>query len=295
MIAAPAELKLSDGVDTIYLRPANPSLQSPVICKQWDPGAPSVREVTSPMTGADGSVDGTYYSGPRTVVLDLQVFGNRFETPYQTAERLTAMTHPTRRPSLFVTRGAGDEWELELRGADFNLTYGRKAAAMLELQLTFTAPKGMFESKLPRTAKGSATAAPSVGQIWPPTAPQFTFPENWGSSGASEGPLIAQVRSSVPVEPMLYMYGPCTGAAANLDTGEVFAMKSTYTIPDGRLVYVDMRNGTVVLDGGQNLINQVDWNRSTFWRLPAYGDVGVYFTGTGGRLELQWRDRRLTA
>jgi len=300
MIKVPAELKLVDETtgETIIIRPAKPGHLSPVLCREWDLGSPSVREVVNDLVGADGVADHTYFTGPRTVTLDLQIFGTPLETPYSYLERLTAMAHPTRRPWLYLTRDGGESWRIQLRGNEFSISYGPMAAVKLDVQLSFTAPTGMLESPQ-RSATTVAEAGSATGQTWPETYGPVgveAYGENYGNMSGNTAAFTVTVESSVPVEPVLRFYGPTTGPVASLGTGEKFAFKSTYSILPSQYVEVDMRAGSVLLNGdvGATVFNQVDWTQSTFWRLPP-GTSTVGLTGDGGTLYVYWRDRRITA
>jgi hypothetical protein len=293
MLRVPAELRLVDDIygDTVIVRPAKPGHLSPVLCKEWSPGSPSAREVVTDLVGADGVSDHSYFTGARTVSMDLQIFGTPLETPYSYLERLTAMAHPTRRPWLYITRDNGEEWRIQLRGNEFTIAYGRMAAAMLEVTMTFTAPTGMFESPQRIATRLIAATDTGTGQVWPET-----WPEDFGNMSAGIVPVTANINSSVPVEPTLRIYGPSTSPVASLPTGEKFAFKLGYAIPSAQYAEIDMRAGTVLLNGdpGNNLFTQVDWTQSTFWRLPQ-GPMTVNLAGDGGTLEVYWRDRRITA
>jgi hypothetical protein len=294
MKAVPAELKLIDeayGGDTVIIRPAKPGAISPVLCKEWSPGSPSVREVANDLVGTDGVADQSFFTGARNITMDLQIFGTPLETPYSYLERITAMCHPTRRPWLYVTRDNGEEWRIQLRGSEFSIAYGRMAAVMLEVQITFTGPAGMFESPQ-REAHANAASVGWTGQIWPET-----WPENFGSGNTGGPPFDITVDSSVPVEPTLRIVGPSTGPIAKLpSSGEQFAFEPTFTIYAGQYVEVDMRAGTVLQNGDPtaSVFTHVDWTTSTFWRLPP-GPNTIGFTGSGGLIYIYWRDRRLTA
>ncbi|MDP8971153.1 MAG: hypothetical protein M3N52_11805 [Actinomycetota bacterium] len=186
----PATLTLTDDTDTIVIRPPAAGSGDPIVCTSWDLGAPTVRDAAAPRAGADGVIDRARYIGPRTVTLDLAVFGDDAATAYDYAGRLTAMTHPTRRPKLLIERGnpeaTGETWEMLLRGNPFSITYGRRAAAMLELQLTFEAPLGLLEGPL----RGrESVAAESLAYTATNLIPNPSFEVDTGSWNAWGGTL----------------------------------------------------------------------------------------------------------
>ncbi len=286
--AAPARLRLADSHDDITVRQVPAGSGDPVVCREFDPGAPEIRESVQPRTGGDGTIDASAYTGSRVVTFDLVVFGDQTDSAYGYAERLAAMAHPTRRPWLYVQReGLGEEWRIGLRGNPFSIAYGRRAAALLELSLTFTAPEGYFESGVRGIDSGAAPAT-SEGLILPTTFPIVLG----GDIGSFNHPLT--VGSSVPVAPLLYFYGPAADPRAELATGEVFSTAGL-GLDSGQFLQVDMAAGTVLLNGdrGSSVYHLVDWSESSFWRLHP-GTNYVSYGTSQGRMYLQWRDRRLT-
>lgn len=287
----PAELTLVDGDVQIVVRPVVPSHASPVLCREWNPGAPDVREQMTDRMGADGTIDATAFTGRRTVTLDLQVFGNEEGSAYQLLERLVAMTHPTHRPYLHVRRGGplAESWRIALRGNPFSVSYGRKAATVLDLQLAFTAPDGYFESPV-RSASSSGPAQRGTGLVFP-----VVYPLTFGTSGDAPTPLVVDVYSPMPIAPVLRIYGPAINPELITLGGLRFSFTSL-TVNAGEYVEIDMGNATVRLNGQAStpVFHTVDWSVSTFWRLPP-GSTIVQFLSTGGQLVISWRDRRLTA
>jgi hypothetical protein len=326
--AAPARLTLIDGDVVIPIRDVPMKSEDPlrwqlpaVLCREWDPGAPEPRTAVFERAGLDGVDDATAFTGPRTVTLDLVVFGGGdIGIGYQTVERsayylveqLVTMTHPSRRPYLYVRRPAtpGEDmalvaddagWRLKLRGNPFSITYGRKAATMLELSLVFTAPEGLFESDWRQdysAQAGEGTATFTFGDtdaniftLGTQDAAQFTF----GTAADKSPTFTVNVDSAIPVPPVLYFYGPAVDPRVDLSTGQSFGFTGL-SIESGQYVQVDMAAGTALLGGSWDapVYHLVDWTHSTFWRLS--GPVQATFTGgaAGGRLVIQWRDRRLT-
>jgi Phage tail protein len=295
MRASPAELTLVDADNEIVVRPdlsSNSFSTSlpPVVCTQWDPGAPAVREAgVLDRTGADGTWDASRYTGSRTVAMDLAIFGDSTTSMYEYAERLAAMTHPGRRPWLYVRRSSerfGESWRINLRGTPFSLAYGKKAAAYLEMTLSFVAPDGYFESPLREAQSVGGLTADS--DLTLPSAFPMTFGTTAGNS--TTGFIIG---GSAPVSPMVYVYGPTSNP-------DVRTTDARFYVPNlhlaaGQFLAVDMAAGTVLLDGSpdSSLYHLVDWSVSTFWRLSP-GSHSVRLASAGGRLHLQWRERRFT-
>lgn len=286
-----AVLTLADAYDTIVLRPEVATGSDPVICKQWDLGAPEVRASTSPRPGADGNYDSTFLTGPRTVVFELALMG---DDPYTMVERLVAMAHPSRRPVLKIKRGnagaTGETWEMQLRGNPFSISYGRRAAALLELQLSFEAPLGYLVSPWRETSSGVATGTASQGFVFPAVFPLST------GHGSSFNPIATQrIGGSAPVAPVITIYGPATNPQISDTTGGTFTFAGL-TLSSGQFVRIDMGAGTVRLNGATNasLYHLIDWSKSTFWTWMPGTTPTVRYVANSGQISVQWRERRLT-
>lgn len=293
MQAVPAVLSLVDGADTITIRPERATAGDPIICKSWDLGSPAVREVTADRAGVDGTIDTSAYTGSRTVTLDLAILGDRHNSPYWYAERLAAMTHPYRRPRLRIRRATpeayGQTWEMALRGSPYSLAYGQRAAALLEMQLSFVAPLGYLEGNF--QGYDSAAADPST---WTYLTFPVTFPTSFGVGGLTNPALTLAVGGSAPISPLVYVRGPATAPDLRTDAGERFSLPGL-TLATGQTVEIDMDAGTVRLNGAPDasVFGAVDWAVSTFWRwFP--GQHTVRYMSSTGQMSVYWRDRRYT-
>lgn len=289
MKARPAVLTLTDTFDTIVLRPELPKVTDPVVCKSWDLGAPEVRTATQGAAGADGNIDSTTLTGSRTVTFDLQLMG---DDPYDILERLAAMTHPTRRPTLKVWRvgGSGEVYEMGLRGNPFSVSFTRRSAAIIELQLTFEAPLGYLVSALREVSSN-----PAVGE----DPHRFKFPATFPIStghGSGSYPVVTQpIGGSAPVAPTILIYGPAKNPRIEADGGRSFAFTGL-TLATGQYVEIDMGAGTVRLNGATNasLYHLVDWAKSTFWTWLPRTTPSVRYVAAAGQITVRWRERRLT-
>lgn len=293
MKAVPASLALVDGAETITIRPTRATAGDPIICRSWDLGAPDVRSAAADRTNQDGVIDTAGFTGARTVTLELVILGDLNNSPYHYAERLAAMTHPYRRPKLRITRNSpeatGQTWEMVLRGNPYSLSYGRTAAAMLEMQLSFSAPTGYLEGDYQGYTSALASVQPSTGITFP-----ITFPLDTGTAIASNPLLTLTVGGSAPVSPLMFIYGPSVAPKLVCETGEQFSMPGLNLL-SGQIVQIDMAAGTVLLDGSPtaSLFSTVDWTVSTFWRWFPGVHVVNYVASTG-RMGVFWRDRRFT-
>lgn len=288
--AAPAKLTLADTYDTIVIRQVPVSTGDPVICRAWDVGSPEIRETSTPLAGQDGVDDGALFTGVRPVQLDLVVWGDDDAAAYEYAERLAAMTHPTRRPYLHIERSGittTGPWRMPLRGNPYSLAYGRKAISMLEMTLAFTSPTGFFESPL-NEVSSSGSLVTAIGWVF-----DADFPEGFGSGGNTATASIT-IAGSAPVSPRITIYGPSEDPAVVTDTGDIFAFDGL-NLGDGEFVVIDMAAGTADVNGSDNngAYHLVDWTRSRWFRLwPGARTVSVL--GSVGQVVIAWRDRRLS-
>lgn len=290
--AAPAVLTLIDDYDEIVIRPERTTAANPIHCREWDLGAPDIRQVVADKPGADGVNDRTAFTGGRNnITFDLAITGDATNSPYAWAERLIAMTHPHRRPLLRARRhtpeAEGQTWDMRLVGAPFAATFGRKSAALLELQLAFTSPDGYFLGDWQTYESAYADGIATTGMTFPAATP-LTF-----ISGVAQNPYItATVGGSAPINPVIYIYGPVTNPEVRTAGNERFGFTGL-TLATGEFVQIDMGSGRVLLGGSisASLHHLVNWNISSFWRwLP--GAHTVRYLGAGGRIAVQYRDRR---
>lgn len=292
MQTVPAALTLTDTYGSLTIRPPQPNVSDPIVLKEWDLGSPEVRVTSTPQSGADGTYDGAGFTGARTVTFDLVIFGDALHSPYWYAERLASMAHPARRPTLSIVRPTldtgGDAWTMELRGNPFAITYGRRAAALLEMQLVFNAPKGYLLSPLRNYTSVPATLAVLTGMSLP-----FTLPMNLGTGSGTNPGLTFTVDGSAPVAPVIAIYGPVTDPVISWGS-EQFAFDGL-TLGVGDYVVIDMDAGTVRLQGGPDasVYHLVDFARSTFWRFPP-GLNTVTYLASSGYIQVQFSERRLT-
>lgn len=291
MRTRPAELVLYDATNTITIRPFHPSGGDEVICTSWDLGAPDVRITNAPRAGVDGTDDGPGLLGARLVTLNLVFMG---QDPYEQIDKISAMAHPSARPVLRVTRTVGQSWMMPLRGVPFPITYGRRAAGLIEAAVTFSCPQGYLES--PLRGPFSAIAANNADATdWGFPA---KFPKTFGPGHSPYATATVTVRGSLPISPVIYIFGPAHNPRVFTDAGENFAFENL-TLTTGQAVQIDMSGGTVraanhslVAYDNHSLWTRVDFTTSNFWTWQPGVHVVRYAT-TGGSMAVQYRERRL--
>lgn len=291
MTSVPAVLTLVSDTDTITLRPAQASGADPIVCSAWDLGAPAVRESVVDRPGADGTIDRTQFAGSRSVSFDLAVFGDGSGSAYAYLERLAAMTHPGVRPRLRIQRDSpeatGQTWEMVLRGNPYSLSYGKMAAAKLDLQLQFTAPLGFLEGDLQEAQTVLADPSVVTGIVFP-----ITFPLSTGNTSAANPIITITVGGSAPIAPVFRIFGPATAPEITDNLGQRFKMTGL-VLAASNYVDIDMSAATVRINGdpAQSAYETVDFSVSTFWTWKP-GVHTVRYVASSGSLLAQWRDRR---
>lgn len=301
----PAELALTNGSDTIVIRPRSAGALDPVLCKSWDLGAPDVRFTQVANPGADGVTYSNGFIGSRTVTLELAVMGGvdpitgiRHDA-YWYANKLTQMSHPKAAPRLLITRddelNAGKTWEMELKGSPYSLPFTSRSASVLDLQLTFTCPLGLIEGPLL-----SFTTSASGGGNTDLDMP-FALPFTFGLSGAVFPKLAMNVAGDSTVTPTVYITGPAKDPEIRSDNGDVFKFKGL-TLNAGQTVQIDMGTGAVrlgdststqITDEDMSAYGAVDWAVSSYFVWQP-GIHTVSYRSTTGSVTVQYRERRLT-
>lgn len=300
---AVAALTLIDGTVEIPIRPVNATAGDPIACRTWDLGAPEVRITSTPNPGADGVTETGGFTGARTVTFDLLIRGDGRNTtgghdPYWYVNALTAMCHPSRRPTLRIQRNdessAGKVWNLSLRGDPWSLAFERSSAAMLNLQLTFIAASGAFESDLWTVTSGTANTVAATDWHFP-----AAFPKGFGATSGS--PVAkAEVLGTSPISPVLYVSGPAKNPYLRDDLGQKFRFENLNLVA-GQTVRIDMNAGTALVsdpetgwsDMSADVFHTVDFEDSTFWVWPP-GMRTVSMLSDSGSFAVQWRNRQLS-
>lgn len=299
-----AALKLVNGNESILIRPDSAKPSDPIMCQSWDLGAPDMRYTSVPNPGADGITESAGFLSARTVVLDLQILGDRKpdgvnrHDAYWYADRLIAMTHPAASPKLEIRR-LGDEttlggiWEMRLRGNPHSLAFTSRAAALLELQLSFLCPSGVLDGPLTLHEMPPASGAGIVE--WKFDA---KFPKTFGGAIDAYPILPITIYGDLAVYPVVYISGPCVDPEVRADDTDIFRFDGL-TLTSGQTVQIDMGSGTIRLSKEDGTITDdmsaygaVDWGVSTFWTWPP-GPHRMRLLSTTGTAAVELRERRL--
>lgn len=303
----PAQLTLINGEDRVRIRPRPAHGANPIMCRSWDLGAPDVRYTSVPNPGADGVTESPGFLGSRQVTLDLQILGGAdpitgvVHDAYWYAAKLTQMTHPSATPILQINRidelTSGADWYMQLRGNPYSIAYTSRAAAMLEMQLTFICPGGFLESGLQSFTTIDITADDDIVTEWIFPA---VFPKTFGLGNVTYPQLNLVVHGDAAVSPIIYISGPVTNPEVISDGVDRFKFDGL-TLAAGETVGIDMGSGNIWLGGvgsGQitddmSAYSAVDWTVSTYW-VWAPGPHTVVYKATHGTVTVQYSERRFT-
>lgn len=299
-----AELTLTNGSDTIKIRPRFATAGDPVMCRTWDLGSPDVRFVSTPNPGADGVTESVGFAGSRQVTLDLAILGGKdpatgtIHDAYWYVNKLARMAHPWAEPILTITRydetTGGEDWRMVLRGNPYTLTYGKLAAAMVELQLTFTCPLGLLESHVRRFNTPQRNPGTRTDWIFP-----AAFSKGFGTVGSTNPFISIPVGGDAAIQPTFYITGPAKNP--ELRSGSDRFRFDGLTLDGGQSVKIDMASGDILLSSSNPLqipndmsaYNLVDWTVSTYWTWTPGLHPLIFYSDTGS-VRVEFSERRMT-
>jgi hypothetical protein len=253
--------------------------------QKLDLGFPTVRAVTQPRTDRDGEDDTTERYGASAVSMDIKLFPTATLTLTEILDSLRAFCHPKTRPYLVVERD-GVERRIMLRSDQQSAPITNPFVT--DVQVAWRAPDGVSEAVAEEVALANAVAL-----VEPGVAFDWTFPLTFPATSAV-GSVPVSNSGTVPVLPVLRLYGPCTDPRVeNQTTGEQMIF-SGLTIAAGDYLEIDSRNATIRLNGlaSQSRYSRLSFAVSTFLHLePGLNTIRYYPVSfsTGARLEVRYR------
>lgn len=248
----PAYVRLDTDDDSVVLRSEAPVHSDPIHLNEWTLGYPEARQVSAALIGRSGTRNSTEFHGSSTVDMRLRLRG---ENRHVMAEQLRRMCGPRSRPVLTVSEpGWGSQRRMELVADGLSYTLGTRAAAYLEVELTFINPLGMMES----ADEFEFTLTPfssSAGRTYPREYP-------WEYEAATgSGPTAVRVDGDAPSKPVFRLYGSQRDPKiTNLATGQYLRL-APYTIPSGTYVEIDPCNP---LTGGPTILLNGEFHGSVY-------------------------------
>ncbi|MCW3038473.1 MAG: hypothetical protein JWM31_378 [Solirubrobacterales bacterium] len=253
--------------------------------QKLDIGFPTVRPVSQGRTDRDGEDDTTELHGASAVSMDIKLFPTTTLTLTEILDSLRAFCHPKIRPYLVVERD-GVERRIMLRADQQSAPITNPFVT--EVQVAWRAPDGVEEAVTEEVGLANAVASAAAGRSYPRTYP-LTYP-----ASSAVGSVTVTNSGTVPVLPVLRLYGPCTNPRVeNQTTGEQMVF-SGLTIAAGDYLEIDSKNATIRLNGlsNQSRYNLLSFAVSTFPHLePGLNTVRYYPVSfsTGARLEVRYR------
>jgi hypothetical protein len=205
------------------------------------------------------------------------------------ADKIRALMHPGRRMWLHVRM---DDWPVErkirVRGASLALPMG---PLPWSAQLGWVAPNPTFEEVTPQSVTLAPQGQPSGGMSFPMSFPMSFDP------GLVPGAALITVGGTVPVSPVIDVYGPCSDPLVRVvNTGAQVRLRGD--IAAGDFVRIDTAARTILRNNDPNysVYGQLDFASSSWPRLPV-GQVQVVFSpaSSSGACQavLRWSNRWL--
>lgn len=282
------QVQLVNGSQSLTLFPA-----AGVASTSLDWGFPDVRGVADDAVGIDGTNDTTAYHGASAVVVELTLYQGGSTRAWIDAIR--AFCHPGLRPYLVVS---DDEWVTQRR---IQLRTDQQTAPIVSgkgvqrlLHLGWRAPAGRWEDVGETITDIRCNISDGLGVATPVVTPVIVA----DSSGT--GAVTVPNAGTVPVSPLLRMYGPATGPAATLmATGQLIGFTTGLTLGGGQYVDVDTVAKTAYLlgDPAQDVTGFIDFVNTDWWQVPANGGglvlYSAYSASTGAMCEVHTRTQWL--
>jgi hypothetical protein len=256
------QVRLVNGSEEMLIRP-----RDDIALADYDWGFPEVRVVSVARTDTDGEDDTTEFIGGSAITMTLALWADTRAI----IQELGAYCTPDQRPYLHVQ---DDEWTEErrilLRADKLSRPVSRARGSLREVQLSWSAPEGLWESAEEISQLISATilstaglATPVVGGTGNTYAAIFA---NSNSAGAVAVNNLGNIRSGFQVN----LYGPCTAPALYNDTtGQALVFKSGMVLGAGEYLDIDPVAKTIYLNSDVNAsrLSELDYTQTNWWIL----------------------------
>jgi len=269
------------------------------VCQSLDLGYPTAREVINPIPDQDGSDDRTALMGPRVVTANITALTGAGARIDDVADNFGPFMVPSARPVLhyILDRPGAAERTLTLRPAAYD--YATAGDQQRDIHLGFVAPDPIVRDPVQQSAQARSGSAGIPGRTY-----DLTYPRLYPAAGGSPSTGIIHSYGTVPVQPLVRIYGPVAGAAATftVPSGPTYrvALNAGYLIPAGGWVDIDTRLHTAYYTGdpAQPILQQLDWTSISWPVLPVGVDNLFQLTGsatTGVSQDVAyWQDGYLT-
>jgi hypothetical protein len=275
-------------------------------CSDLDLGYPVVRAVTNDRAVADGTIDRTQFMGSRAVAASISAFANAGSmTVDQMAALFARYMAPSARPILHyvLDRPGNAERVITLRAAGATWPVSGPGTRR-DIQLAWVAPDPII-----RDAVAQSEAAWSGSSATPGRAYPLTYPRQYPPGTGAATTAIFTSPGDVAVSPLLRIYGPITGAYAQLQavprTGATItrriAFESSFVINAGDWVDVDCVAHTALVnsDPTQPVLDRLDFSDTTWPQIMVapytnYLSLVGTSTNTTSQVHAIWSDGYLS-
>jgi hypothetical protein len=257
------------------------------ILNSLDLGYPTVRAVTTAVSGAHGNTDTTRWFGDRAITATFTMP----ERPWtdSAVDALAGLMDPGRRLWLYVRR---PNWASERRILVRPATFTCPPGAMRQAQAGWVAPAGLFEdSTLSAVTLTPSSSTPAGGVAFPLTIPMVL------GAGVAPGAAVIEVDGNTATPPTIDIYGPCANPIIRcMTTGQQVSFPS-FSVAAGDYLHIDMQARTVTLNNNPAMsrYNKRDLASSSWWSLPTGAAVQVVFIasspGPSSNAVMSWRSR----
>lgn len=254
-----------------------------------DLGFPSIRVDIEERNDVDGIDDLTEFFGSRAVSLSLVLTPTGSQTITELLDAITPFMSPRRRPFLHYSIDGEPTRRIRLRanalGAPLLAPFWQRARRVL---LGWEAPDGVQELAELQTETINAAGEDEGGRSYPLEHPR-TYP-----ASSPVGAAIIELVGSVPVAPLIRLYGPCDDPRIENATTDQALIFDGLTLLAGEYVEIDVRERTVYLNGDstQSRYHLLDFAASEWWELQTGENLVRYFPVTfslGSQAVIMWR------
>jgi hypothetical protein len=235
------------------------------LCTQLDLGFPTVRDVVNNKPDQHGTDDRTKYLGNRPVTMNVTAYPGGSTPMDEIPGLFTDFMDPSMRPELHVIEDFPGAPELVIVVRASAYTGPLVYPARIDMQLSFIAPDPVLLGATLQTATAWAGATVQ-GRVYPRAYP-WTYPPG------SQAPVSGTIHSNgdLPVQPLLKVYGPATGAKISFDNNTYVVALTSSTINAGDFLTIDTKTKTCVRNSdGASVLNWIDWS-NTIWPVLAPG------------------------
>jgi hypothetical protein len=244
-------------------------------------GLPPVRTSSGNYSGRDGGYVGSQFYGMRFITLTGQFFSNSAAT-LETNRRALAAAVATGSITLSITTNAGNQYLIFCNIDSLDMPINRTPTVTpFKISLIATDPT-IYDNSASGAMSVTVNPARGGGITWP-----ITWPITWA---AGSQPTTVNNSGNVTIFPTITLTDKMTNPTiTNQTTGQFFSLTGLTTTA-GDVLKIDMKNRTVLLNGGSVL--PFVTSTSSWWPLLP-GNNSVNLTTASGTdttvATLTWR------